>query len=158
MQILCSILSRIFNKPVELELIRLYRPYFDSNILVNTIGLISNKIKFRKILKKLFRKATIRNNKKTNSNINLKKPTRSRYSNRISLSGTDLLPSFLSGIQIRVAGRLLTNRVIPRMTVKNYQKGRLARSKATLVDTSRFTRKNKRGTFSITVSTGHIIQ
>ncbi|EPQ49801.1 hypothetical protein GLOTRDRAFT_9018, partial [Gloeophyllum trabeum ATCC 11539] len=123
------ILSRIFNKPVELELIRLYRPYFDSNILVNTIGLISNKIKFRKILKKLFRKATIRNNKKTNN----------------------LLPSFLSGIQIRVAGRLLTNRVIPRMTVKNYQKGRLARSKATLVDTSRFTRKNKRGTFSITV-------
>jgi len=57
-------------------------------------------------------------------------------------------------LKIRVAGRLLTQRVIPRLTVKTIQRGTLARGKAQFVDSARFTNKNKRGSFSITVNYG----
>jgi hypothetical protein len=133
LQSLCLNLSKIYKKPVELELDRLHYPYFDSNILSNMIGLISNIVKLRFIIKKLF---TIAKIKKTNNN----------YS---------IIPSYLSGFKIRVAGRLLTQRVIPRLTVKTIQRGTLARGKANFVDSARFTNKNKRGSFSITITMGH---
>src|ERR1700744_3825364 len=134
---LCLNLSKIYKKPVELELDRLHYPYYDSNILSNMIGLISNIVKFRFIIKKLF---TIAKIKKTN-----------KFNNKSSI-----IPSYLSGLKIRVAGRLLTQRVVPRLTVKTIQRGTLARGKAQFVDTARFTNKNKRGSFSITVTMGHI--
>jgi Mitochondrial ribosomal protein (VAR1) len=137
LQSLCLNLSKIYNKPVELELERLHYPYYDSNILSNMIGLISNIIKFRFIIKKLFYIAKIR---KTNKSIN-------KYS---------IIPSYLSGFKIRVAGRLLTQRVIPRLTVKTIQRGSLTRSKAQFIDSARFSNTNKRGSFSITVTMGHI--
>jgi hypothetical protein len=137
LQSLCLILSQIYKKPVELELDRLHYPYYDSNILSNMIGLISNIVKLRFIIKKLF---TIAKIKKTNNFIN-------KYS---------IIPSYLSGFKIRVAGRLLTQRVIPRLTVKTIQRGTLARGKAQFVNSARFTNKNKRGSFSITVTTGHV--
>jgi len=137
LQSLCLNLSKIYKKPVELELDRLHYPYYDSNILSNMIGLISNIVKLRFIIKNLFKIAKI---KKTNNFIN-------KYS---------IIPSYLSGFKIRVAGRLLTQRVVPRLTVKTIQRGTLARGKAQFVDSARFTTKNKRGSFSITVTMGHI--
>nr|AQU12771.1 40S ribosomal protein S3 [Thelephora ganbajun] len=137
LQSLCLNLSKIYKKPVELELDRLHYPYYDSNILSNMIGLISNIVKLRFIIKKLF---TIAKIKKTKKFIN-------KYS---------IIPSYLSGFKIRVAGRLLTQRVVPRLTVKTIQRGTLARGKAQFVDSARFSNKNKRGSFSITVTIGHI--
>jgi hypothetical protein len=137
LQSLCLNLSKIYKKPVELELDRLHYPYYDSNILSNMIGLISNIVKLRFIIKKLF---TIAKIKKTNK-------FRNKYS---------IIPSYLSGFKLRVAGRLLTQRVIPRLTVKTIQRGTLARGKAKFVDSARFTNKNKRGSFSITITMGHI--
>ena len=137
LQSLCLNLSKIYKKPVELELDRLHYPYYDSNILSNMIGLISNIVKLRFIIKNLFKIAQI---KKNNNFIN-------KYS---------IIPSYLSGFKIRIAGRLLTQRVIPRLTVKTIQRGTLARGKAQFVDSARFTNKNKRGSFSITVTMGHI--
>jgi hypothetical protein len=137
LQSLCLNLSKIYKKPVELELDRLHYPYYDSNILSNMIGLISNIVKLRYIFKKLFSIAKI---KKTN-----------KFSNKYSI-----IPSYLSGFKIKVAGRLLTQRVIPRLTVKTIQRGTLARGKAKFVDSARFTNKNKRGSFSITITMGHI--
>ena len=137
LQLLCLNLSKIYKKPVELELDRLHYPYYDSNILSNMIGLISNIVKLRFIIKNLFKIAKI---KKSNNFIN-------KYS---------IIPSYLSGFKIRVAGRLLTQRVVPRLTVKTIQRGTLARGKAQFVDSARFTNKNKRGSFSITVTMGHI--
>jgi hypothetical protein len=137
LQSLCLNLSKIYKKPVELELDRLHYPYYDSNILSNMIGLISNIVKLRFIIKNLF---TIAKIKKTNNFIN-------KYS---------IIPSYLSGFKIRVAGRLLTQRVVPRLTVKTIQRGTLARGKANFVDSATFSNKNKRGSFSITVTMGHI--
>ena len=137
LQSLCLNLSKIYKKPVELELDRLHYPYYDSNILSNMIGLISNIVKLRFIIKKLFSLAKI---KKTN-----------KFSKNSSI-----IPSYLSGFKIRVAGRLLTQRVVPRLTVKTIQRGTLARGKAQFVNSARFSNKNKRGSFSIMVTTGHI--
>src|ERR1700733_9712059 len=137
LQSLCLILSKIYKKPVELELDRLHYPYFDSNILSNMIGLISNIVKLRFIIKKLF---TIAKIKKTNK-------FRNKYS---------IIPSYLSGFKLRVAGRLLTQRVIPRLTVKTIQRGTLARGKSNFVNSARFTNKNRKGAYSIKVTMGHV--
>lgn len=135
-----NVLSRIFKKPVELEIVRLHYPYFDSNILVNLLSVLINKIPVRIIVQKFFKKAVIKN------------PARLKRKNIVSI-----IPSFLSGIKIRVAGRLLTHRVVPRQTVKTTRRGALARSKVNYLDNARFTHKNKRGAFSITISTGQNI-
>jgi Mitochondrial ribosomal protein (VAR1) len=139
LNIICNILKRFLKKKIELELVRLYLPYYNSNILVNFFGIFINKIRLQKIVNKFLIKSIT--NISTN-NLAIKKKN-------------ELLPSSLSGIKIKVAGRLLTQRVIPRMTTKLYNNGSFARPKTILVETSRFTNKNKRGAFSLTISIGH---
>jgi Mitochondrial ribosomal protein (VAR1) len=136
---LVNLLSKLFNKSIELELIRIYSPQNESNILANLIGILSNFIKFRYIHKKLFK---VSKTKKLNKGI----------SNRISK-----IPSFLSGFYLKLAGRVLTQRLQRRVKSKIVQKGSLARTNTSLINTNRFVNKNKRGTFSITIKTGHII-
>jgi hypothetical protein len=130
---ICNILSRFFQKPIELELIRLYYPYYNSNILVNLFGILINKIKLRRILNKFIIKS---------------------IENKLVINKS-LIPSALSGIKIKVAGRLLTQRIVPRMSVKTFTYGSTSRNKSMFLDTARFTSKNKRGAFSLTISLGH---
>ena len=132
-----NILTRFFNKSIELELVRIYYPYYNSAILVDLIGTYINKIKLRRIINKFIGKVVSSGPKKIFS-LNKKS-----------------LPSQLSGIKIRVAGRLLTQRVVPRKTVKIISRGALSNTKAMLVETARFTNKNKRGAYSVTISIGH---
>jgi hypothetical protein len=134
---LVKLLSKLFNKSVELELIRIYSPQNESNILANLIGTLSNFIKFRYIHMKLFKVSKTRIFKK-------------RFSN-------NKIPSFLSGIYLKLAGRVLTQRIKRRVKSKIIQKGSLARANTDLINTNRFVNKNRRGVFSITVKTGHII-
>ena len=47
---LCEVLNSIFNKPVELDLIRVHYPYNDSNILVRLLAVMINKIKLEELL------------------------------------------------------------------------------------------------------------
>ena len=58
--VLCQILNKIFKKNVELKLTRLHYPYKNSNILVNLLGLMVNKIKFRLITRRLFKFAIVK--------------------------------------------------------------------------------------------------
>nr|YP_009517288.1 ribosomal protein S3 [Tricholomella constricta]AYE93423.1 ribosomal protein S3 [Tricholomella constricta] len=133
---LCLILNNLFKKPVEFDLIRLHYPYNDSNILVNLLGIMINKIKLRIIIRRLFEKAVIKN------------------LNKLSGNKISFIPAFLSGITIRVAGRLLTHRVVPRQTVKTTRRGASAKGKINFKDVATYTNKNKRGAFSITVKSG----
>jgi hypothetical protein len=91
-----------------------------------------NKIKLRKIINKLKLKSITKIFKKSKN-----------------------IPSAISGFNIKVGGRLLTQKSIPRKTVKFISSGSLARGKTILVETARFTNKNKKGAFSLTVSIGH---
>jgi len=134
---LVKLLSKLFNKSVELELIRIYSPQNESNILANLIGILSNFIKFRNIHMKLFK-------------VSKTKIFKKRFSN-------NKIPSFLSGIYLKLAGRVLTQKIQRRVKSKIIQKGSLARANTDLINTNTFVNKNKRGVFSITIKTGHII-
>jgi hypothetical protein len=68
------------------------------------------------------------------------------------------IPSFLSGIYLKLAGRVLTQKIQRRVKSKVIQKGSLAKAKTELINTKTFVNKNKRGVFSITIKTGHIIK
>jgi hypothetical protein len=135
---LCGILSNLFKKPVELDLIRLHYPYNDSNILANLLIFMINRIKLRIIAKKLFGKAVLKNKKFSSTKTNK----------------LNVIPAFLSGINIKVAGRLLNNKIVPRKTVKTFRRGAVAKGKINYLDVARCTNKNKRGAYSITVSSG----
>ena len=64
-------------------------------------------------------------------------------------------PTALVGIRIKLGGRLLSQRIVPRFTSRTIQRGNLGKTKADFITTSRFTNKNKRGAFSFTVTMGH---
>jgi hypothetical protein len=139
---LCEILSNLFKKSVELDLIRLHYPYNDSNILANLLAILINRIKLRIIAKRLFGKAVLKNKK---------------FSLRVTnkTNKLNIIPAFLSGINIKVSGRLLNNKIVPRKTVKTIRRGAVAKGKINYLDVARYTNKNKRGAYSITVSSGH---
>ena len=140
LNILCLILSRIFKKPVELDLIRLHLPYFDDNILVKAIGIMSKDVNVRNIFNIIFTKTKFNGVGQT--------------PNKIGPRGVN---SYLAGIKIRISGRLMTQRVIPRLTTRIIQKGAITRGKINYINSSRVNLKNKRGAHSITVTMSHLL-
>ena len=134
---LISFLEKIFNKSIELELIRLKYPAHNSNILAQVLAISSKKLKFFTIIRKLL------------YNVNIKQPGVLKHN-------FNTIPSLLSGIKVRLGGRLSTEKLIPRKTVKTYQIGSIARNKTNYREQSRITLKNKRGAYSFTVITSHI--
>jgi len=140
LNILCTILSRLFKKSIEFDLVRLHLPYFDDNILVKAIGIMSKKIHVRNIIKYIFSKTVIH----------------SKRVNNLTNKGS-IIPSFLAGIKIKIGGRLMTQRVIPRLSTRVIQRGAIARAKVNYVDWSRVNLKNKRGAYSITVTMSHVL-
>lgn len=67
------------------------------------------------------------------------------------------LSSYLSGMNVKLAGRLMTQSLRPRFTVQTLQEGSLARVKVNFIEKSRFTGKNKRGAYSFTITISHVI-
>ena len=130
-------LSKYFKKPIKLELTQLYSVSNNSKILVNILGKLGllRRNSFTRIigryLKHQSKKIFFRNNHNTSSS------------------------TLLTGINIKLGGRLMRGKIVPRRTVKNIQYGSLARSKSNYITTARLTQKNKRGSFSFTVSMGH---
>lgn len=133
------ILEKWFKKTVILELVRLKYPYHESNILAQVLALSSKMKNFREIMIKILFTIPITNPK-----------------NRVIKQTFSTIPSYLSGLKVTLAGRLKTQRIVPRFTVQSFQVGSLARGKIQFRDSSRITLKNKRGAFSFTVSTSHI--
>ncbi len=132
-------LSKHFKKPIKLELTQLYSVSHNSQILVNILGTLGlfRRNSFSRIIGKFLRHQS----KKIffRSNIN--------YISKFS--------TLLTGVNIKLGGRLMKGKIVPRRTVKKIQYGSLARSKSNYVSTGTRTQKNKRGSFSFTVSIGH---
>ena len=116
----------------------MHYPYKDSNILVRLLAFMINKLKVRRITRRLFNKAVIKSIKKINNK-----------------DQVNIIPAFLSGMTIKVAGRLMKYKVIPRKTVRFVRKGSSSIGKVNFSDVSRYTAKNKRGSFTITIKSGH---
>lgn len=146
--LLGNVLVNIFNKPVDLELNRLHVSFTNSTILSKVIGRFSKSRKYKRILDTLLRVARFKSPRSLN-----------RYKENETISNIQsksMIPSFMCGLKVRVGGRLLTQSVVPRRTVSIYQRGCLARGKANFVNTHRFTNKNKRGSYSITVTIANL--
>ena len=67
-------------------------------------------------------------------------------------------PSRISGLNIKLAGRTVKEKVIPRLTVKRAQRGTLNRLNAKLIEKSMFTDKTRKGAFNFTVRLSHIFK
>lgn len=153
---LCDYLTKLFNSEIELELVRVYRPYQDSNILVQNLNTLSYFQKFIKITNRLFRKIKIyRKKNKFNkpSILGLNNPLKT-----ILLNEQIAFPSGISGINIKLAGRPYKERIVPRFTVKRAQRGNFDRLNAKMIEKSMFTDKTKKGAFNYTVRLSHIFR
>jgi len=137
-KLICEILSNKFKKPVELQLIRVHQPFHDSNILVNLLSLnIKNKkFKTNVAIEKLY----------------AKKAVKSLYD--YSIKSVNFIPSFLSGIKIRIGGRLMREPIIPRITTKIFERGASSPGKVNFLDTATITKKNRKGSYTIKISSG----
>jgi len=137
-KLICEILSNSFNRPVELQLTRLHHPYHDSNILVNILALnLKNKRKKASILlQKIFSKNPVKD---------LNDP---------NLISPNSIPAFLSGLNIKISGRLMGESIIPRRTTKVFGKGASAIGKVNYLDAARITQKNRKGAYTIKIISG----
>ena len=88
--------------------------------------------------------------------MHISNPNNSSGKTELSPYKINSLVSKLSGFKIKVAGRFYNKKIIPRKTVYTIQRGSLARGVVDFVDTSRYTNKSKRGSFSITITLSHI--
>lgn len=142
---LIFVLSKKFNKPINLDLTRLFHPTLDSKISANALGIIANKLqqKFLKLSFQFFDSANIKNPREKFKNVFSRK----------NINSTKL--AFITGINLKKGGRLITQPIIPKLTTKIMQIGTINRANTDFVTTSRYTAKSKRGAFSITVTMGH---
>jgi hypothetical protein len=113
-------ITSIYNKEVSLVFTRIHYPYINSSIFAKYLA----------------------HNAPTNTFVHFQDSIITYVSRNASE-----LPSYISGIKIELAGRLLTERVVPRITTKAIQFG----SFFSQVDYAKYTTKNELGTFTIKV-------
>jgi hypothetical protein len=158
-KLICAILSNKFNKPVELQLIRLHHPYHDNNILVNLLSLnIKNKRKKARVaIQKIYNKKPVKNLNDPNlifpSALN-RLDKQGVASTALNGEGGKFIPAFLSGLNIKIAGRLMGEPIIPRITTKIFGKGASAIGKVNYSDVARITKKNRKGAYTIKITSG----
>jgi hypothetical protein len=111
---LCAILSKICNKSVTLDLIPLSVPFFDDNILVKSLGILSKTVSVVNIINLVF------------GNIILYSKNEANYVYNYSIT-----KSYLSGAKIKIGGRLMTQKAIPRISSRIIQRGSISPNKVT---------------------------
>lgn len=112
---------------VELRLIQLQYPYLDRTILGQYLALNAGKYNFLRMKKKLF--------------------------TRTKSHSAPHLPTRLTGVKVELAGRLTTQRSIPRKTVSNAYKGSFTVNNKlnSSLNISQYTSKNKLGAYTMKV-------
>lgn len=129
-----QVLSKLFKRPVELRLVRLHYPYLNSYILAQYIAINSNRYNFTRIQRAIFNALRA-----------------VKASSLHDSAGSDqVLPSYITGMKIRVSGRLLTQRSVPRQTVQTAQIGSFL-GQDNVIDSGSYTTKNKKGAFTVKV-------
>lgn len=124
---LSTTLAQLYQKEVNVIATRLYYPYLNSHILSQYLAYNAPSNTFMD-----FQEAILTNP---------------------SLHKTNL-PAHISGIKVQVSGRLVTETVIPRITVKSCLIGsfqRNANNSTQIIDYSKFTTKNELGAFTVKV-------
>ena len=102
---------------VELRLIRIQHPYLNSSILAQFLALNAGKYNFTRMQKMVFKKAPTFDL----NDISLNKEVLPQGSGAAQL-GTHAV-GLTTGVKLELAGRLTTQRSIPRKTVENKHTG-----------------------------------
>ena len=77
----------------------------------------------------------------------------------MSLLNEDVsFPSGISGVNIKLAGRSVNEKIIPRFTVKRAQRGNFSRLNTKMIEKSMYTDKSKKGAFNFSVRLSHIFR
>ena len=124
---LSTTLAQLYQKEVNVIATRLYYPFLNSDILSQYLAYNAPSNTFMD-----FQEAILTNP---------------------SLHKTNL-PAHVSGIKVQVSGRLVTETVIPRITVKSYLIGsfqRTTNNTTQIIDYSKYTTKNELGAFTVKV-------
>jgi hypothetical protein len=176
---LIILLSQIFNKQVILDITRLKRPYYDVTIL--------NEILYRNVQHKKSRviriissllyviskkyywgsahlafSSLVSQASKAQA-LSLNKGTAPKAGGDELALGQKIKVSqiknhdALRGFKLKLGGRLLSQKIIPRISSKTYERGKLTRGKVHFINSSRIYGKHKRGAYSITIHTGSVI-
>jgi len=131
LSVLSVTLAQLFQKEVNFNAIRLYYPYLNSSIFSQYLAHNASSNTFLKFHESIL----------TNP----------------SLHKTDL-PSHICGIKVLISGRLVTETVVPRVTVKSCVIGTFRTSSndnttksAQFIDYSKFITKNELGAFTVKV-------
>lgn len=143
-------LSKFFHLKVELQLNRIQYPYQDSLILAKLLALESNFNHFTTLMGLIEEKSLIITSlKKDNENNDFYNGIIGEE--KIKIHKT--IPTVLAGLKVRISGRLLTDRIMPKKTISQNEIGGFARTKNSIVDYAIFNSKNKRGSYSVKVWT-----
>lgn len=136
--LLFKLLQSAINKPIEFNLIRLHKSDYDSNILAQLFILILKKKNIRVAINKIFTKNNIAN---------------AHIAHVASTNDASTLEiAYISGLYIKIGGRLMREPIIPRITTKKFEIGAIATGKVNFVDSARITKKNKKGAFTIKIT------
>jgi hypothetical protein len=79
-----------------------------------------------------------------------------REGNLANKGKINLVHSNISGIKLKLGGRLEKTSIIPRKSSKEILMGNMSRGTTSFKNSSRITYKNKRGAYSITVSSSYL--
>ena len=139
---LAYLLAQILGKEVHFDLVPLRYPYHDAYILAQFISLDAKRNKFYHLIRKLFQRVKIFKKLDDLERANICYQT---------------VPAKLTGMKVRIAGRLATQRLVPKATVKSAYKGSLVKSKDSFLDEASFTSKNKLGAYTVKVWLSHKI-
>jgi hypothetical protein len=117
---------------------------------VTLLALIVKRKNIRGAIAKLYSKNAVKNL----NDPNLLGGNRSGTANKNLLKTQYNIPAFLSGLNIKIAGRLMREPIIPRKTTKIFEKGASATGKVNFLEVAKLTKKNRKGAFTITVLSG----
>lgn len=134
--------NALINKPIEFNLIRMHKSDYDSNILAQLFTLILKKKNIRLAINKIFNK----------NNIAMSKGQTATIPHLANSDGRIEKIAIISGLYIKIGGRLMREPIIPRITTKKFEMGAIATGKVNFVDSARITKKNKKGAFTIKIT------
>ena len=126
--------NALINKPIEFNLIRMHKSDYDSNILAQLFTLILKKKNIRLAINKIFNK----------NNIAMSKGQTATIPHLANSDGRIEKIAIISGLYIKIGGRLMREPIIPRITTKKFEMGAIATGKVNFVDSARITKKNKK--------------
>ncbi|CAG8712691.1 3283_t:CDS:1, partial [Acaulospora colombiana] len=160
LNILKERLGKMYNKEVEFQLVRQHYPFLNAKILAQYIASNTSRYRIRQIRRTLFKKIpligrSIGETKKVSkgnllNDLNAASPTKWIQLSRI---GNRFLPIHLSGLRMRISGRMSHRKGAARTNVATSSLGRFRFNtmKNTMIDFAKVERKNQNGAYCVKV-------